>query len=239
MLLSARQAKQKKQDKRIKTRKGIFLEALYDTMNGHFGDLAWWPAKTPFEVIVGAILTQNTAWCNVETAIINLKDAGIMSPTGLLAAEDKLVAALIRPSGYFNVKTHRLKSFVRYLEDVHGSSLDRMFDGAVYPLRESLLNVHGIGKETADCILLYAGGKPVFVVDAYTKRILLRHGMIREDAYYDGIQQLFMKNLRGDAALFNQYHALIVNIGKTYCNKKDPRCHLCPLDGMVYGKRKS
>lgn len=239
MLPSARQVKQKEQENRRKARKGIFLEALYDRMNGHFGDLAWWPAKTPFEVIVGAILTQNTAWRNVETAIINLKDAGIMSPAGLLAAEDETVAELIRPSGYFNVKTRRLKSFVRYLEEVHDGRLDRMFAGALHPLRESLLSVNGIGKETADSILLYAGGKPVFVVDAYTKRIMLRHGMIREDADYDDIQQLFMKNLPGDIALFNQYHALIVNIGKTYCNKKDPRCTLCPLNGMTYGKRKS
>jgi endonuclease-3 related protein len=128
---------------------------------------------------------------------------------------------------------------VRYLEEVYGGSLDRMFDGALCPLRESLLSVHGIGKETADSILLYAGGNPVFVVDAYTKRIMLRHGIIREDADYEDIQQLFMKNLPGDTSLFNQYHALIVNIGKTYCSKKEPRCNLCPLNGMAYGKRKS
>ena len=215
------------------------MEAIYDTMDGHFGDLAWWPAQTPFEVIVGAILTQNTAWRNVERAIVNLKDARIMSPAGLLAAEDKTVAELIRPSGYFNVKTRRLKSFVHYLEEFQGGDLDRMFACNMWQLRESLLGIHGIGKETADSILLYAGGKAVFVVDAYTKRILLRHGMIREDAEYDDIQQLFMKNLPGDTALFNQYHALIVNIGKTYCNKKDPQCHLCPLNGMAYGRRKS
>ncbi len=216
-----------------------YLRAAYDAMNGHFGDLGWWPAETPFEVIVGAILTQNTAWRNVTAAIGNMKQEGLMSLAGILETDDETLADLIRPSGYYRIKTRRLKAFAGYLKENYGGDLKRMFAEEWRGLRKSLLNIHGIGRETADSILLYAGGKPVFVVDAYTKRILSRHGIIAEDADYDEIQALFMKNLPKDSGLYNQYHALIVNTGKEYCRKKAPRCQMCPLKGMKFGKRRA
>jgi endonuclease-3 related protein len=216
-----------------------FLRAAYESMNGHFGDLGWWPAETPFEVIVGAILTQNTAWRNVAVAIGNIKSAGLMSVEGIMETDDETLAELIRPSGYYRIKTRRLKSFVGYLKERYEGDLNSMFAVEWRELRGSLLDVKGIGRETADSILLYAGGKPVFVVDAYTKRILSRHGMVGEHADYDEIQTLFMEYLPGDAGLYNQYHALIVNTGKAFCLKKVPRCEICPLKGMVFGKRRA
>jgi endonuclease-3 related protein len=221
-----------------RTGRRIFLEALYEAMNRHYGDLGWWPAETPFEVTVGAILTQNTAWRNVTVAITNMKEAGIMSPARIMAADEEKIAGLIRPAGYYHVKTRRLKSFVRYLTETHAGSLEKMFAGSWQKLRDALLDVHGIGRETADSILLYAGGKPVFVVDAYTSRILNRHGVIAENADYNDVQKLFMDNLPANVELFNQYHALIVNTGKDYCIKRNPRCDRCPLQGIWFRKKK-
>jgi len=221
-----------------KTGKRIFLGALYEAMNRHYGELGWWPAETPFEVAVGAILTQNTAWRNVALAITNMKDAGMMSPARIMAADDEEIAGLIRPAGYYHVKTRRLKSFIYYLMEAHDGSLNAMFAGNWHKLRNALLDVHGIGRETADSILLYAGGKPIFVVDAYTNRILQRHGVIAEKADYDDVQKLFMGSLPADVDLFNQYHALIVNTGKDYCLKRAPRCDRCPLQGMWFRKNK-
>jgi len=215
----------------------IFLRAAYEAMNSHFGNLGWWPAETPFEVVVGAILTQNTAWRNVNAAIGNIKQAGLMSVEGILETGDETLAELIRPSGYYRIKTRRLKSFVGYLKARYDGALNRMFAVEWKKLRKALLDIHGVGRETADSILLYAGGKPVFVVDAYTKRILTRHGMIGEKTDYDEIQKLFMENLPRDAGLYNQYHALIVHTGKEFCRKKVPRCTMCPLKGMTLGKR--
>ncbi len=180
------------------------------------------------EVIVGAILTQNTAWRNVEQAIRSLKSRHMLSIAAILDAEDNLLAEAIRPAGYFNIKTKRLKSFFYFLQQHYNSNLDDMFAQDLWSLRARLLQVYGIGEETADCILLYAGGKPIFVVDAYTRRLLSRHGMIDETASYQEIQTLFMKNLTEDVSLFNQYHALIVQTGKHYC-AKTPRCSDCPL----------
>jgi len=184
------------------------------------------------EVIVGAILTQNTAWQNVEKAIANLKAARLLSTDALIAISESDLSELIRPSGYYNVKARRLKSFLIFLQDCFHGNLDIMLGEETRTIREKLLQVKGIGEETADSILLYAGGKPVFVVDAYTRRILMRHGVIRERFTYGEIQRLFMKHLANDAPLYNQYHALLVNTGKNYCSKKKPRCQACPLNHL-------
>ncbi|MCX5853127.1 MAG: endonuclease III domain-containing protein [Deltaproteobacteria bacterium] len=204
------------------------LLSIYDLLDAHFGDLRWWPGDSPFEVIVGAILTQNTAWRNVEIAIDNLKSKDVLSPEAILATEDGVLAELIRSSGYYHVKTGRLKSFVRYLYEEYGGNLEGMFSQNLRTLREGLLTVRGIGEETADSILLYGGGKPIFVIDAYTRRILERHDIIRADATYTDIQNLFMNHIPQSVPLYNQYHALLVNTGKHFC-RKTPRCHECPL----------
>ncbi len=189
----------------------------------------WWPAKTPFEVIVGAILTQNAAWVNVRRAIGNLQRARMLSPVALERVPAGKLARLIRSSGYFRQKTKKLKAFVRFLRKDFGGSLARMFRTPTAELRERLLAVHGIGPETADSILLYAGNHPVFVVDAYTKRILQRHGLAGEKTGYEQMRQLFEANLPRDAKLYNEYHALLVNVGKNWCRPKDPKCEQCPM----------
>ena len=204
------------------------LLEIYNLLHAHFGDQGWWPADSPFEVIVGAILTQNTSWTNVEKAIRNLKSAGLLTPGTLRWIEARRLAELIRPSGYYNIKTVRLKNFLNFLEKEYCSDLEKMFAEDDHILRRKLLAVKGIGPETADSILLYAGNKPVFVVDVYTRRILERHRVIREGLGYEEIQSLFMDNLPASAELFNQYHALIVNAGKNFCRKR-PRCGSCPL----------
>ncbi len=202
--------------------------SMYEILNDYFGDLNWWPGETPFEIAVGAILTQNTNWTNVEKAIENLKSANLLSPGRLLKEKDGTVSELIRPSGYYNVKTKRLKAFLCFLQSEYGGAMERMFEEELPTLRGKLLGVKGIGEETADSILLYGGGKPVFVVDAYTRRILGRHGIIDDDYSYGDIQKLFMTHLAPDASLYNQYHALLVNTGKQFC-RREPRCKECPL----------
>lgn len=206
-----------------------WLIAAYQALNEHFGNLRWWPGDSPLEVIVGAILTQNTAWQNVEKAITNLKTAHQLSTEALLAISESSLAEMIRPSGYYNIKARRLKSFFAFLENSFDGNLDAMLEEETGILREKLLQVKGIGEETADSMLLYGGGKPVFVVDAYTRRILTRHGIIEARLSYGEIQRLFMEHLPYDAPLYNQYHALIVSTGKNYCKKK-PRCEACPLN---------
>lgn len=209
-----------------------YLLTIYEKLNAHFGNLHWWPGDSPFEVIVGAILTQNTAWRNVETAIWQLKSKNLLYPEGILKIDDNSLSNLIRPAGYYNIKTRRLKSFVRFLYDEYNGDLDVMFAEDLWHLRERLLSVKGIGEETADSILLYAGNKPIFVVDAYTRRILQRHDIIGPDARYTEIQQLFMISLHHDVPLFNQYHALLVNTGKFFCTRK-PNCDKCPLHTKI------
>jgi len=202
--------------------------AIYNRMFDRFGALHWWPAETPFEVCVGAILTQNTAWTNVEKAICALKQEGIMTPIAVRDVEAQLLAQLIRPAGFFNIKSLRLKEFVSWLFQQHAGSLERMFCGEWHILRKELLQVHGIGPETADSILLYAGNKPTFVVDAYTRRLFHRLGLLPEKAGYDHTRDMFMANLPADVQLFNNYHASIVEQCKQFCRKK-PRCSGCPL----------
>jgi endonuclease-3 related protein len=207
------------------------LLAIYGALERHFGDLNWWPAEAPFEVIVGAILTQNTNWKNVEAAIQNLKKERCLVPEKLYRARVGRIAALIRPSGYYRVKARRLKKFLEFLFDEYGGYVESMFEEEWRTLRKKLLTIHGIGEETADSILLYAGNKPVFVVDQYTRRIFTRHGLIDGKENYDEIQRFIMDRLPVDVTLYNQYHALLVNTGKQFC-KKEPRCTPCPLGRM-------
>jgi endonuclease-3 related protein len=189
----------------------------------------WWPARTPFEVIVGAILTQSTSWGNVERAIANLRTAQMLTPSAMSRARMARLAALVRPSGYFRQKAKKLKAFVRFLQLEYGGSLKRMFETPTEILREKLLAVHGIGPETADTILLYAGKHPVFVVDAYTHRIFGRHGITDGKPEYENVSALVEAALPRDSQLFNEFHALVVNTGKNWCRKKEPRCAECPL----------
>ncbi|MBI3754048.1 MAG: endonuclease III domain-containing protein [Deltaproteobacteria bacterium] len=205
------------------------LKKTYKKLFSAFGSQHWWPGDTAFEVIVGAILTQNTAWTNVEKAIRNLKKAKLLNPKRLHDLSQAELAQYIRPAGYFNIKAKRLKHFLNYLFDNYGGSLNRMFKKRTDALRRELLEVNGIGPETADSIILYAGNHPVFVVDAYTKRIFSRHQIIKADADYHDVQEIFMKNLPHDVKMFNEYHALIVKVGKDFCRTKKPLCGKCPL----------
>lgn len=201
---------------------------IFNRLLDHYGPLQWWPAETPFEVCVGAILTQNTSWSNVEKAISALRQADVLTPEGLRTIEPEQLAFLIRPSGFFNVKSRRLKEFIVWLFDRYDGSLERMFAIDWQILRSELLAVRGIGPETADSILLYAGHKPTFVVDAYTRRLFHRLGILSERADYDETRALFMENLPTDAPLFNEYHALIVEHCKQFCRSK-AHCDGCPL----------
>lgn len=218
-------------NKKTKTPHKKILLDIYDTLYKSFGPQHWWPGETPFEVAVGAILTQNTNWGNVEKAIGNLKQQKALRAKHLYDMPHERLAALIRPAGYFNVKTKRLKEFLSFLLNHYRGSIARMKDEDIHSLRHSLLNVKGIGPETADSIILYALEKPVFVIDAYTKRVLVRHKLAPEQATYHELQELFHHNLPTDVQLFNEYHALFVMVGKHYCKPK-PRCRECPLEGM-------
>jgi endonuclease-3 related protein len=193
----------------------------------------WWPAQTPFEVIVGAILTQSTAWGNVERAIANLRAARVLTPSAMLRISTPRLAMLVRPSGYFRQKAKKLKAFVRFLQAGYGGSLKRMFLTPTLELREKLLSVHGIGPETADSILLYAGNHPVFVVDAYTHRIFGRHGITAGRPDYEKVRALVEASIPRRTELFNEFHALIVNTGKNWCRKSAPRCEECPLRQLL------
>ncbi|HVB34329.1 MAG TPA: endonuclease III domain-containing protein [Patescibacteria group bacterium] len=208
---------------------GRRIEEFYGALDGELGPLNWWPGETRFEVIVGAILTQNTAWSNVERAIANLRREKLLDARALGRAGTGRLERLVRPSGYFRQKARKLKTFVRFLDREFGGSLDRMFRQPTAVLREKLLAVHGIGPETADSILLYAGKHPVFVIDAYTRRILARHELLDAGAGYQDAQNLFHRHLPRETALFNQYHALLVETGKRWCRPRQARCQECPL----------
>jgi len=200
---------------------------IYHRLDKTYGDLNWWPAGSPFEVAIGAILTQNTNWQNVEKAIINLQAADALSLQKLSNFEPVELEQLIRPSGYFRQKAERLQLFCRYLLAQHGN-LEILLQQPMSAARVELLGLKGIGPETADSILLYAGQIPSFVVDAYTRRIFGRFGLLNGSESYDDVRQLFMQKLPQQASLFNQYHALIVQHAKIHCLKK-PRCLNCPL----------
>jgi endonuclease-3 related protein len=204
------------------------LRVIFDRLSTAYGPQHWWPAETPTEVAIGAILTQNTAWKNVERAIANLKAADCLNWKSLCDISEQGLAKLIRPSGTFRVKAFRLKSFVTELWEKHRGSLEAMLDGDVEVARKRLLEIHGIGPETADAILLYAGQRPSFVVDAYTRRVLRRHFLIDGEPSYDAIRQLFHRSLPADSRLFNEYHALLVTVGKRHCRSR-ATCEGCPL----------
>ena len=201
---------------------------LYNTLGSQY----WWPGESAFEIAIGAILTQNTSWSNVEKAIFNLKNMELLDPFKLFNLEDEKLANLIKPVGYYNIKTKRLKNFLKFLLNDFSGDLAKLAKEDTQVIREKLLAIKGIGPETADSILLYALNHPVFVIDAYTIRILSRHDILSDDADYHDTQDLFMSNLPKDTCLFNEYHALFVNIGKNYCKKKKPYCLNCPLNSI-------
>jgi len=205
------------------------LRDLYEALFDRYGPQSWWPARTPFEMIVGAVLTQNTNWGNVEKAIGRLASAGALDPAAIDAMGADRLAEAIRPAGYFNVKARRLKNLVRWMVESYGGDVERMRQVGPGQMREELLGVKGIGPETADSILLYALGHPRFVVDAYTCRVAVRHGLLAPPVDYDGLQALFQDHLSADTALFNEYHALLVRVGKEHC-KVRARCEGCPLE---------
>jgi len=209
------------------------LHRYYDSLFAAHGPQHWWPGRTRFEIIVGAILTQNTSWRNVEPAIRNLRAEKLLSPRAIETVSLARLARLIRSSGYFRQKAKKLKAFTRFLRSEYGGSLGRMFRTPTAALRQQLLGVHGIGPETADSILLYAGEHPVFVVDAYTRRMLERHQLATARHSYEEIRQFFESNLTPDVPLYNEFHALIVLTGKEYCRTRNPRCSECPLQSFL------
>ncbi len=198
-----------------------------------YGPLRWWPAETPLEVCVGAVLTQNTAWAGVERALANLRAAGVLGDArAMLALPEVRLAALIRPSGYFRLKARRLRALLSWIVEKGDGDPVAALAGETMEVRASLLAVHGVGRETADSILLYAGGHPIFVVDAYTRRVLGRHRWFDPEAGYDAIRALFEGALPRDPSLYNQFHAEIVMVGKEFC-RPSPRCSGCPLEPML------
>ncbi len=202
---------------------------IYHQLMDYYGPQHWWPAQEPFEVIVGAILTQSAAWLNVEKAIANLKAAKALSPKALRQLSLSELATLIHPCGYYNAKALKLKSLAHWLGEYYNDNLNRLFADTTDYLRQQLLSIQGIGQETADSIILYAANKPIFVIDAYTRRIINRIGLAPESNSYTAYQALFMDNLPTDAELFNEYHALLVCLGKDVC-RNHPLCQQCCLN---------
>ena len=211
----------------------VRLLEIYDLLDTHFGPLHWWPAESAFEVMIGAVLTQNTNWKNVEKSIESLKQAGLLSFSSLLSLPEQELAGYIRSSGYYNLKAKRLQNLLQMIDREYHGDLEAFFRDETRRARLLLLEVKGIGPETADSILLYGGGHPTFVVDAYTHRILSRHSLIPEECDYHYIHDLFMDNLEHDAPMFNQYHALLVRTAKNYCKKTNPLCDQCPLQKLL------
>lgn len=210
----------------------ILLE-IYEKLWSYFGPQGWWPAETPFEVCVGAILTQNTNWKNVEKAIRNLKEKGLLTPEALYNLSLEELAQLIKPCGFYNLKAKRIRNFLAFLMNTYQGNLKKMQEEPLEELRVKLLSIKGLGKETVDSILLYALEKPIFVVDAYTYRILNRHGIVAEVSSYDEIQEIFHNSLPKDIELFKEYHALIVECGKNFCKPNKTYCDKCPLNSLL------
>lgn len=214
------------------------LKQAYAMMFSHYGHLHWWPGETPFEVCVGAILTHNTSWKNVERAIHNLKQAHALDPKSMHEMRAGELARLIHPSGYHNVKARRLKAFLAVLVERFEGSLERFFAGSPAEVRERLLDIHGIGPETADSMMLYAGGHSSFVIDAYTKRIFFRHRWCEQNSDYANLKKLCESALPASAPhelldYWQDYHAQLVNIGKDFCRKSKPLCEQCPLHPLL------
>ena len=207
------------------------LKHMYQRLFEHFGPQNWWPAESPFEVAVGAVLTQNTSWTNVEKAIVNLKEAGVMEIGAMRALDAEELSGLIRPAGYYNLKEKRLRNLLDFLAAGFEGNPENLSRPGLDAIRPMLLEVKGIGPETADSILLYAAGMPTFVIDAYTKRVLIRHGLAGEKSGYEQMRSLFMDRLEHDPQHFNEYHALLVQVAKYFCLKSKFECKGCPLDG--------
>lgn len=207
----------------------LLLQDMYEAMLNRLGPSGWWPAQGSFEVAVGAILTQNTNWSNVEKSISNLRRHALLEPERLRQASPEIVEECIKPSGFFRQKAKKLRNFLNFLDREAGLSMTGLGDRGTDTLRNLLLSVNGIGPETADSILLYALHRPVFVVDAYTARICNRHGLAPEDVSYEDLQDLFMSHLPEEVAIYNEYHALLVRVGKQWCRKHQPLCPECPL----------
>ena len=205
---------------------------VFQRLLERYGPQRWWPGETPFEILVGTVLVQNTNWRNVEKAIDNLREAGVLTPEKLYQLEPEELAELIRPAGYYQVKTKWLRNLLRLITERYDGSLEAMFAGDPHSLREELLGVNGIGPETADCILLYVGQVPKFVADGYAMRVAARHGWIEFDVDYHGLQDYFESRLPADAPLMNEFHALLVKVGKEHCKTK-PLCAGCPLEELL------
>lgn len=213
-------------------------DEIYQRLYAAFGPQGWWPADSPLEVLVGAILVQNTSWRNVERAIVQIRTQGMLDARRLLQTTDEQLALLIHPAGPMRVKARRLRSLLEFFDERFGCSIDAMQQADPDQLRRDLLAVHGIGPETADSILLYALGHPAMVVDAYTLRVWARHGWVPPRTSYHDLQQAIVDDLPADVQLYNELHALIVELGKRYCRKKPlcdecPLCDLLPEDGVV------
>ncbi len=211
----------------------VSLSEIFSILYKRFGPQQWWPADSAFEVMVGAVLTQNTNWQNVERAISNLKQADVLSLEIMSALSLGTLAELIRPAGYYNIKAKRLENLLSLVNEQYEGDLELLWQEETDQLRQQLLSVKGVGPETADSMVLYAANRPVFVVDTYTHRILARHNIIDEYSDYYEIQTLFMDSLEHETELFNEYHALLVCLGKEYCKKTKPRCETCPLKDFV------
>ena len=209
------------------------LTEIYQLLSEAFGPQHWWPGRTRFEVITGAILTQNTNWANVEKAIANLKSADCLTPEKLHLLDQVQLAELIRPAGYYNIKARRLKNFINWLFDNYDGVLANLESIDTNRLRAELLEIKGVGRETADSILLYAFDRPIFVVDAYTARIICRHELIGPDADYEQLREMFESSLPTDTQFYNEYHALLVKLGKEFCKTK-AKCSGCPLEKLPH-----
>jgi len=212
------------------------LAEAYRLSFERFGHQHWWPGETDFEVCVGAILTQNTAWTNVEKAINNLKQSNLLNPKSLYELPVETLATFIRPAGYFNIKARRLKNFIKTLYEQYHGDVQALLKGERMEVRNRLLSINGIGKETADSMMLYAGQHLIFVVDAYTRRIFSRHGWCNEDDDYDEIQAICEENIRNSGNILDywrDYHAQIVMLGKNYCKNRNPQCEVCPLKPLL------
>lgn len=204
--------------------------AIFQSLLDHFGSRGWWPGDSCLEIMIGAILTQAVSWKNVEKAIDNLKTADMLNMEALLQCEEGQIALFIKPALYHRQKARKIKALLSFIDQEYGGDLDRMFDQSLEKLRSQLLGVWGIGPETADSILLYAGNKLIFVVDAYTRRIFARLGMVPEGITYEKMQVFMMQYVTKDLYIYNEYHALLVGLGAQYCKKKNPRCDKCPIN---------
>jgi endonuclease-3 related protein len=211
---------------------------IFDALFTFYGPQHWWPGETPFEIAIGAILAQNTNWRNAERAITNLKKNGLLLPEGLHRISIPRLGKLIRSAGFYNIKAKRVKHFVTFLMSNYDGAMGKMRHGRLSSLRKELLGIKGIGPETCDSILLYALEKPVFVIDGYTRRILSRHGLIKNDASYDEIRELFESNLKRSIKCYNEYHALLVKLAKEKCRAKNPLCDGCPLVEVVESRKR-